>query len=121
MAKETILVVEDSPTERRLVSAALERGGYRVITAADGEEAVAKAAHEQPRLVVLDIILPKMNGYQVCRFLKNNEETEDIKILMLSSKSQDSDRFWGLKQGADDYLTKPFAENDLIDAVSALL
>jgi twitching motility two-component system response regulator PilH len=121
MAQETILLVEDSPTERRLVSAALQRGGYRVITASDGEEAVAKAGSELPQLIVLDIILPKMNGYQVCRKLKGNEDTQDIKILMLSSKSQESDRFWGLKQGADDYLTKPFVEDELLEAVGALL
>jgi DNA-binding response OmpR family regulator len=121
MANETILVVEDSPTERKLVSAALLKQGFRVITANDGEEAVTKASSEQPNLIVLDVILPKMNGYQVCRHLKNSEETGEIKILMLSSKNQESDRFWGLKQGADEYLTKPYVESDLLEAVSALL
>jgi DNA-binding response OmpR family regulator len=121
VANETILLVEDSPTERRVVSAALQRGGYHVITACDGQEALAKAAVEHPRLIVLDVILPKMNGFQVCRTLKSQEVTQGIKILILSSKNQPSDRFWGLKQGADDYLTKPFVEDELLDAVSALL
>jgi twitching motility two-component system response regulator PilH len=121
MPGETILVVEDSPTERRLVGAALRREGYRVVTAGDGEEALARTAAESPDLVLLDIILPKMNGYQVCRALKGSARTQDIKILMLSSKAQESDRFWGLKQGADDYLTKPFVEAELLEAVRALL
>jgi twitching motility two-component system response regulator PilH len=121
MANATILVVEDSATERQVVTTALQRNGYRVLTADNGEEALAQAVDQLPDLIVLDIVLPRMNGFQVCRTLKNNKDTEDIKILMMSSKSQDSDRFWGLKQGADDYLTKPFVEAELLDAIQALL
>lgn len=121
MAKETILVVEDSPTERRLVGTALLRQGYRVVTASDGEEALDRAVADAPDLIVLDVILPKMNGFQVCRALKNNRETQGIKILMLSSKKQESDRFWGLKQGADEYLTKPYDEARLLETIRDLL
>jgi len=121
MANERILVVDDSPTDLRLVTDALKGSGYRISTAVDGEEALAKAATEHPDLLVLDIILPKKNGFQVCRQLKTSPGTKDIKIILLSSKSQDSDRFWGLKQGADDYMVKPFEDGDLLTHVAKLL
>lgn len=121
MANETILVVDDSPTDLRVITAPLVEKGYKVLTAVDGEEALEKAAQEQPRLIVLDVILPKKNGFQVCRQLKTSPDTKDIKILMVTSKSQDSDRFWGLKQGADEYLTKPFDSDQLLANVTKLL
>src|SRR6516162_5518742 len=93
MVAQKILVVDDSPTDLKLVSGPLRTQGYQVITAIDGEEALEKAAREHPELIVLDIILPKKNGFQVCRQLKTSTDTKDIKILMLSSKTQDSDRF----------------------------
>lgn len=121
MANEKILVVDDSPTDLRLVTDALKGHGYRISTAVDGEEALAKASVEPPDLMVLDIILPKKNGFQVCRQLKTAPGTKDIKIILLSSKSQDSDRFWGLKQGADDYLVKPFEDDELLTHIADLL
>ena len=121
MSKPKILVVDDSPTDLSLVTHALQRHGYAVVTAADGEEALEKAAHDIPDLIVLDVVMPKKNGFQVCRQLKTSPDTRDIKILMLSSKSQDSDRFWGLKQGADGYLTKPFGDEELRTNVEQLL
>lgn len=117
----TILVVDDSPTELKLVSKALQARGYRVVTAVDGEGALAKAAAERPELIVLDVVLPKKNGFQVCRQLKTAPDTKDIKIVLLTSKSQDADRFWGLKQGADGYMTKPFAEAELLTTLAELL
>ena len=121
MVNDTILVVDDSPTDLRVITAPLLERGYRIITAVDGEEALEKAVQEKPRLIVLDVILPKKNGFQVCRQLKTSPQTEDIRILMLTSKSQDSDRFWGLKQGADEYLTKPFEDVELLANVAKLL
>lgn len=120
-AKGKILVVDDSPTDLRLVTTPLQKSGYEVVTASDGEEALEKASREHPGLIVLDIVMPKKNGFQVCRQLKTTPATKDIKILLLSSKSQDSDRFWGLKQGADGYLTKPFNDEDLLASVGQLL
>ncbi len=121
MPSDAILVVDDSPTESKLVVSALQSRGYRVITAADGEEAVAKAALEKPRVVVLDVVMPKKNGFQVCRALKTTDATKDIKVLLLTSKNQESDRFWGMKQGADAYMTKPFKNDDLVDQVHRLI
>jgi len=121
MAFEKILVVDDSPTELNLMTTPLKKEGYQIITAVDGEEALEKAKSENPALIVLDVILPKKNGFQVCRQLKTAPDTKDIKILMVTSKSQDTDRFWGLKQGADEYLAKPFAEDELLSNVAKLL
>jgi twitching motility two-component system response regulator PilH len=117
----TVLVVDDSPTELKLVSTTLAQKGYRVVSATDGEEALTKALVEKPSVMVLDIVLPKKNGFQVCRQLKTTPDTQGIKIILLSSKSQDSDRFWGLQQGADEYLTKPWTEPDLLKAVARFM
>ena len=113
MAGQTILLVDDSPTDLRLMSNALAPQGYRLLTASDGEEALEKALSHHPSLIFLDVILPKKNGFQVCRQLKTSPETRDIKIVLVTSKIEDSDRFWGLRQGADEYLTKPFEPEQL--------
>ncbi len=113
-----VLVVDDSPTELRLVSRTLQDKGYRIVTAVDGDDAVNKATIEHPAVIVLDVVLPKKNGFQVCRQLKNSADTRGIKIVLLTSKSQDSDRFWGLKQGADAYLTKPVSQEELLYQVN---
>ena len=118
---EKILVVDDTPLNVKLLADRLSAVGYDIATATSGEEALEKAVHEQPGLIVLDIILPKKNGFQVCRQLKTAPETQDIKIIMLTSKTQDSDRFWGLKQGADEYMTKPFDDEELVANVAKLL
>ncbi|MFI5178743.1 MAG: PleD family two-component system response regulator [Vicinamibacterales bacterium] len=118
MLKKRVLVVDDSPTDRQIVTTLLQKQGYEVTTAVDGEDALEKVANDRPPLIVLDIILPKMNGYQVLRQLKTAPETRDIKIILLSSKSQESDRFWGLKQGADDYIAKPYPDEALLAAIA---
>ena len=118
MTKPHVLVVDDSPTGRQAALSLLERRGYAVATAEDGEQALARVAAAPPRVILLDIVLPKMNGYQVLRHLKTTPETEQIKVILVSSKSQESDRFWGLKQGADDYIAKPYPEDALIAAVA---
>src|ERR1051325_10944351 len=115
---KTILVVDDSPTEMKLMMAPLNGKGYRIISATDGEEALEKALAERPDLMLLDVVLPKKNGFQVCRQLRTSPDTKDIKIILVTSKSQDTDRFWGLKQGADEYLTKPFQDDELLATVA---
>jgi twitching motility two-component system response regulator PilH len=121
MPNKTVLVVDDSPTERKLMQQALQGKGYNLVSASDGEEALEKVAQQKPDVVLLDIILPRKNGFQVCRQLKTTPETQNIKVILISSKTQDTDRFWGLKQGADEYLTKPVAAENLAASVAKYL
>jgi twitching motility two-component system response regulator PilH len=118
MVKKHVLVVDDSPTGRHAATLLLEKRGYLVSTAVDGEDALAQIAAARPPLVVLDIVLPKINGYQVLRLLRAAPETRGIKVILVSSKSQESDRFWGMKQGADDYIAKPYVDEALLAAVA---
>jgi DNA-binding response OmpR family regulator len=120
MAKK-VLVVDDSPTDLQMLSTLLRKQGYEVTTAVDGEDALDKAAATHPPLVLLDIILPKKNGFQVCRQLKTQAETSGIKVILVSSKNQESDKFWGMKQGADEYIGKPYRDEELLAAVARQL
>lgn len=113
MAAKLILIVEDSPIERKIAEAVCLDQGYRTVVVAEGDKALAAAIEHQPDLILLDVILPNKNGFQVCRQLKKDEATKDMKVVIVSSKDQASDKFWGLKQGADDYLTKPYKEEEL--------
>lgn len=115
-----ILLVDDSPTMLYAMRAALADKGHEVITATDGEEALQLATKEQPNLVLLDVILPKLNGFEVCRQLKSSAETNHIPVVMITSKTRDKDRHWGIEQGADDYVTKPFEAGDLLDVINRL-
>ena len=118
MAEKASLVVEDKPHELEMMQVLLKSRGFTVITAIDGDDAIAKATAIHPWLILLDVILPKKNGFQVCRQLKTSPETRDIKIIMVTQKNQESDRFWGLKQGADDYLTKPLKDEALLSCIA---
>jgi CheY-like chemotaxis protein len=117
MKRARILIVDDSPTDLSIISAPLLACGFEVVTARDGEEALAKVASEQPDLILLDVVLPKQNGFQVCRTLKRTPASSHIPIIMLTGKNQPSDRFWGLRQGADEYLTKPFVAETLLQSI----
>lgn len=115
MAK--ILIADDSLAEIQLFQAALQPTGHTIITVMDGEAAEAKLKTEKVDLIILDVIMPKKNGFQVCRDIKTNDATKNIPVIMVTSKDQESDKFWGMKQGADEYLTKPFNADDLLKAV----
>lgn len=115
---KTIMIVDDSPTEMKLMMSALSNKGYNIVTAVDGEEALSKVGTIRPDLILLDVVMPKKNGYQVCRSIKTAPATKDIRVLLVTSKDQETDRFWGMKQGADGYLTKPYKPEDLVAAVS---
>lgn len=117
MRSKTILLVDDSPTEMKVMQSALQGKGFNLVTANDGEEALAKVIQQRPDMVLLDVVLPKKNGFQVCRQLKTAPETKNTKVILVTSKSQDSDRFWGLKQGADEYLTKPLNADQLLAVI----
>lgn len=114
---KTILCVDDSPTDLRMLQDAVSGTGHVIVTATDGEAALESVRRQKPDLVLLDIILPNMNGYQVCRQLKTTPETKDIKVILISSKSQQTDKFWGKKQGADEYVTKPYQQGALLNLV----
>jgi len=114
---KTILCVDDSPTQLQAVVEALEPHGYIIVTAANGEDALLKVAESVPDLVLLDVVLPKKNGFQVCRQIKTQAQTKDVKVVLVTSKDQASDRFWGMRQGADDYVVKLFDPQELADHV----
>jgi DNA-binding response OmpR family regulator len=118
---KTILLVDDSPNEMKLMQAALADSGYTIVTATDGEQAIEQAMQHRPDLILLDVVLPKKNGYQVCRHLKNTNETSGAKVILITSKNQPSDRFWGMKQGADEYVVKPYIVKDLLAAIERTL
>ncbi|MCP4747717.1 MAG: response regulator [Desulfobacteraceae bacterium] len=121
MSNYKILVVDDSPTDLKVITGALKDGGYDIITAQDGEEALERVSAETVHLVVLDVIMPKLNGFQVCRRIKSSRVHKRIKVIILTSKKQDSDIFWGKKQGADLYMTKPFEKEELLSNVASLI
>lgn len=106
--KNSILVVDDSAVVVEAVRDALEQDGYDVMTAGDGLEALDVIKRNRFDLILLDIDMPRMNGYQLCKILKRDENFKGIPIVMLTAKSSDTDRMWGLKAGSDEYLTKPF-------------
>ena len=118
---EKILVVDDEPDIIALVAYHLVKHGYRVSTASDGNEAVRAARHEQPALIVLDLMLPGKSGYEVLEELRGARETRDTAVLMLTARKEEEDRIRGLALGADDYLTKPFSPQELVLRVGAIL
>lgn len=116
-----ILVIEDDPATSRLVDYSLRHEGYQVITCSNGLEGIRKAQSENPDLVILDVMLPGMDGFEICNRLKHDPATSSLPILMFSAKAQEIDKEMGAKVGADDYLTKPSAPSEIINRVEKLL
>jgi two-component system phosphate regulon response regulator PhoB len=121
MSQERILVVEDETDIRELITYNLLKHGYDVFCAVTGEEAVSAAQQEEPALILLDLMLPKMDGFEVCRQLKRNPATKEISIIMLTAKGEDADVVAGLELGADDYVTKPFRPQVLLARIRNVL
>ncbi|WP_026101892.1 response regulator transcription factor [Geminocystis herdmanii] len=117
----TVFLVEDSTTTRKMMSELLIKQGLKVEIATDGVEALAMLPTISPDIVVLDIVMPKMNGYEVCRNIKSDPKTKHLPVLICSSKGEDFDRYWGMKQGADAYIAKPFQPKELIATIKQLL
>ena len=116
----TILIVEDSPSELELMSHCLKESGYNVIKAAGAKEALEKAMEQKLDAVVTDVVMPGMSGFELCRALKRNPTTQKVPILICSSKNQEIDRLWAMRQGADAYLTKPYTRDELVRAIKSV-
>jgi len=121
MSKEKILIVEDEEDIVEMIKYNLEKEGYKVTAVMNGKDAVVFAKKERPNLVILDLMLPDIDGFEICRQLKNNEITNKIPIIMLTAKSQESDKVTGLELGADDYMTKPFSPRELVARMKVVL
>ena len=116
-----VLIVDDSPTEQHVIATALEKRGFETVVASDGEEAILIAESQVPDLILMDIVMPGMNGYQATRQLAKNPATAAIPVVMVTSKDQETDKVWGLRQGAVEYLMKPIDDAALVAAVQANL
>lgn len=117
----TVLVVDDGPAELELMCRYLRDGGYTVISTTDAKDALAKAESQKPDIVVTDVVMPGMSGFELCRSIKKNEATQKLPVVICTSKNQDLDKLWGKKQGADAYITKPFTREDLLQAVQSVV
>lgn len=120
MPIKKILVVDDSPTERLSLSQVLIKNGYQVVTAESGEEAIAKSLSEQPDLILMDVVMPGMNGYQATRTISRADDTRSIPIIMCTTKGLETDKIWGMRQGAYDYMIKPVDHDALIARIKSI-
>ena len=116
-----ILIVDDSPTELHILTTMLEKHGFSVTSADNGEDGVEKAKAEKPDLILMDVVMPGMNGFQAARQISSNPETSDIPVVIVSTKDQETDKMWGLRQGAKGYVTKPAQEKELMSTINSLL
>jgi twitching motility two-component system response regulator PilH len=116
-----ILVVDDSPTDVQSLKSMLQKAGHMVSDVSSGEEAVKVVKTEKPDVVIMDVVMPGVNGFQATRSISKDPDTQHIPVIVVSSKSQDTDRMWALRQGAKEYLVKPVKEADLLAKVKAVL
>ncbi|MEA5570179.1 response regulator [Calothrix sp. UHCC 0171] len=116
----TILIVEDSPSELELMSHYLQESGFNVIPVTGAKEALQTAMEQKFDVVVTDVVMPEMSGFELCRALKRNPATEKVPIIVCSSKNQEIDRLWAMRQGADAYITKPYTREQLVRAIKSL-
>lgn len=121
MSRGKVLVVDDEEYIQHILNFSFGAEGYEVITAADGAEAIEKAISEKPDIIVLDIMMPKMDGYQACKKLKSDPQTKSIPVILLTAKGRDIDRRLGSDAGADDYVVKPFSPGRLIERVEGMI
>jgi twitching motility two-component system response regulator PilH len=116
-----ILIVDDSPTEAHVLKGMLEKHGFEVETADNGTEGIERAKELKPDLILMDVVMPGLNGFQATRQLTKDPETKDIPVIIVTTKDQETDRVWGMRQGARDFLTKPVAEKILMDKINAAM
>ncbi len=120
MAIKKVLVVDDSPTEVHLLRQMLTKNGFTVTTAASGEEAIVKARAEKPDLILMDVVMPGMSGFETTRSITKDPQTGGIPVIICTTKGQETDKAWGLRQGAKDYIVKPVTETVLMEKIKAL-
>lgn len=116
-----ILIVDDSPTEVHIIQGMLKKHGFQSEAVNNGEDGIEKAKAMRPDLVLMDVVMPGLNGFQATRELSNDPQTADIPVIIVTTKDQETDRIWGLRQGAKDYVTKPIAEDALIGKIKEIL
>ena len=115
--QKKVLIVDDYPSQVKLIEGFLEHEGYRLVGLNDPERVEEAIAVERPSVILLDVVMPKRNGFQVCRELKSHAEFNGIPVILVTSKNTESDKYWGQQQGADGYVTKPFTRDELLRAV----
>jgi len=120
MSIRKILIVDDSATERHMLNELLTKAGYQVIASDNGEDAIVKARMAKPDLILMDVVMPGLNGFQATRAISRDPETKSIPVIMCTSKSQETDKIWGLRQGARDYVVKPVDREELLAKISSL-
>ncbi|OQA32285.1 MAG: Phosphate regulon transcriptional regulatory protein PhoB [Betaproteobacteria bacterium ADurb.Bin341] len=120
MPVKKILVIDDSPTERFFLVDILNKKGYLVAVAESGEEGIAKAKADKPDLILMDVVMPGLNGYQATRSLTRDEETKNIPVIICTTKGQETDKIWGLRQGALEYMVKPIDAKELLQKIASL-
>ena len=121
MTTRKIMIVDDSPTERAVMERILRKGGYEVLMVASGEAAVERSAAELPDVILMDVVMPGLNGFQATRLITHEERTKHIPVIICSTKDAETDVIWGMRQGAKDYLVKPLNESDLLEKIRALV
>lgn len=119
MPIKKILVVDDSPTERHVLTELLTKNGFHIITAENGEQAVAVAKEQLPDLILMDIVMPGINGFQATRSISRDPATKHIPVIVCTTKDQETDKIWGLRQGAHDYMVKPIDQEALLSKIAA--
>lgn len=117
----TVLIIDDSPTEVHILKGFLENNDFSVLVATDGKSGIEMATNEKPDIILMDVVMPGVNGFQATRKLSRNDSTSNIPVIMVTTKSQETDRIWGMRQGASDYIVKPVKEKALIEKINEVL
>jgi len=120
MSIRKILIVDDSPTERHVLNDMLTKSGYEVVASDNGEDAIQKAKSLKPDLILMDVVMPGLNGFQATRAISRDPDTRAIPIILCTSKSQETDKIWGMRQGARDYIVKPVNRDELLEKIAAI-